>query len=232
MADRSEVQVWWLPSGSEGDDEAGSSALLDDDELARAGRFRFERDRVRFVHRHALVRRVLARYLDVAPAEITIRRTRFGRPELDPASGLSFSVSHADELTVVAVAQGCRIGVDIERLRPLDDELEIAETMFAEAEVALLRSVPLASRAHTFLELWTRKEAIVKAVGSGLSLELDRFSVIERDGRPAGRAQGSSGAWPFTIRALVPPPGFIGAVAVAAEQVELTDRTAAEVAAR
>lgn len=226
------VQLWWMPSGSEGDDEAAASALLDDDELARAGRFRFERDRVRFVKRHAFVRRVLAQYLDVAPAEITIRLTRFGRPELDPVSGISFSVSHADELTVVAVARGCRVGVDIERLRPMDDGLEIAQTMFAEAEVAFLRSVPPSLRAQAFLELWTRKESVVKAVGRGLSLELDRFSVVERDGHLTERAQGDSGALPLTIRALDAPPGYIGAIAVGADQFELTDRSAAEVAVR
>lgn len=221
-----------MPSAIEGDDEASSSALLDDDELARASRFRFERDRVRFVHRHAFVRRVLAHYLGIAPAEIAIRRTPLGRPELDPRSGISFSVSHADELAVVAVARGCRVGVDVERLRPLDDALEVAETMFAEPEVALLRSVPQSSRAYTFLELWTRKESVVKAVGRGLSAGLDGFSVVEGDGRLAERAHSPLGAWPLTIRTLDPPLGYVGAVAVDLGQFELTDRSAAEVAVR
>jgi len=148
---------------------------------------------------------------------------RVGRPELDPLLGISFNVSRAGALTVVAVAQGRSVGVDIERQRPIDEALGIAESMFSEPEYELLRSVPPASRSHAFLTLWTRKESLVKAVGGGLSLGLDWFDVSEQDDRGVGRPRGPRGVLPFTIGRLDAPPGYVGAVTLGGERIGFSD---------
>jgi 4'-phosphopantetheinyl transferase len=218
-----QVDVWWLHS-ARGNVEAGSLEPLDDAEKARARRFRFQQDRVRFVDRHVFVRRVLASYLDVEPGDVTIRISPYGRPQLDRSTGFGFSVSHSDELAVLAVARTHGVGIDIERVRPTDGELEIAATMFTKPELTLLRTAAPDSRAQLFLELWTRKESLVKAIGRGLSLRLDSFSVVDGDGRWFTRPRGPSGALPFAIDSLVAPPGYVGAVAIAAERFDIVDR--------
>ena len=88
--------------------------------------------------------------------------------------------SQADDLTMVAVAQGRRVGVDVERLRHIGDAAEIADALFTPREAELLRSMSPASRSRAFLTLWTRKESLVKAIGGGLSMPLDSFTVLTR----------------------------------------------------
>jgi 4'-phosphopantetheinyl transferase len=195
--------------------------VLDASELARAERFRFERDRVRFVLRRAFARRVLARYLGVDPSAVTIRRTATGRPELDPPGAISFSTSHSDGTSVIALASGAPVGVDIERLRPIPDAMGIAQGLFAEQEVELLRSVPPASRSRIFLTLWTRKESVVKALGGGLSIALDGFLVLSDGDDEVGRPRSRWGTLPFAFAQLDEPRGYIGAVTVAGAQVAI-----------
>lgn len=219
---RSEVELWWTFTNRM-EDDTGAIAVLDADERARAERYRSERDRARFIHRHAFARRILAGYLSVEPAEIPIRVSPRGRPSLGRSSRLHFSTSHADDLAVVAVARGRRVGVDIEHIRPIDGALEIAEGLFANQEIALLRSTSGASRNRVFLELWTRKESFVKAAGGGLSIPLDRFDVVARGGGAVTRSQHPFRLLPFTIAQFVRPDGHVGAVTLAGEHVEIHD---------
>jgi 4'-phosphopantetheinyl transferase len=194
-------------------DSVGPSATpvgLDDDELARAERFRFARDRERFVARRAFLRRTLARCVGVEPGEITYRVSPLGRPELDPRFGLAFSASHADGLACVAVSRNRLVGVDIERLRPLDDLMELTRSACSPAEALELDALPRAARAEAFLDLWTRKESYVKAIGTGLSLALARVEVGRGSDGPR-RVAGSDE--PFTFVRLRAPAGWLGSVA-------------------
>ena len=155
--DVAEAHVWWMPADSAPADEATVASWLDDGEQARAECFRFKLDRARFVRRHAFVRRLLAAYLDIPPGAVTIHHTPLGRPVLDPSCGISFNVSQAGELTVVAVTRDRDVGVDIERVRPLDEALDIARAWFSAQDVAVLLAMPRARRSLAFLSLWTRK---------------------------------------------------------------------------
>ncbi len=186
--------------------------LLSDVERARAGRFRFERDRVRFVARRAFLRKVLASSIGTAPAAVRLRISAQGRPELDPPSELSFNGSHSDGLAVVAVAYQRIVGVDIERIRPVDDALDLARGSFSREETELLRAAPASTRSLAFLTIWTRKEAFVKAMGAGLSMPLDVFDVSDSgDGRTV-RPGSSGGEWPFVFAGLEGLAGYVGAV--------------------
>jgi 4'-phosphopantetheinyl transferase len=213
-ADRGAVRILleWVDAASERE----GIAILDDEERARAERFSFERDRRRFVARRAFLRRVLAGYTGAAPASLRYHRSSFGKPELVAADGLTFSTSHAAGLAIVAVATHGEVGVDVERLRPMPDALDIARRFFAAAELEHLRSVPTSMRSRAFLRLWTRKEAYVKAVGRGLSMPLADFDVLER---AVGRAAHSGDAgerpairlWPVEV-----PAGYVAALATSA----------------
>jgi 4'-phosphopantetheinyl transferase len=223
-----EVDVWARSAGDSEEPEAGLE-LLDDAERARATSFAFQRDRDRFVRRHVFARRVLAGYLGIDPAAIGIRPSPLGEPQIEPPCGVFYSLSQADDLTVLAVAQGRRLGVDIERLRHIDDALGIAAGLFAAPEVKLMRSVPPASRSSVFLKLWTRKEAVVKTIGGGLSIPLDGFSVLTQAGVAAGQPGDPIWDQPVAFASLVLPRGYVGTVATADGRVAVRYKDAATV---
>jgi 4'-phosphopantetheinyl transferase len=155
--------------------------LLSADERERRSRFVFPRDRHRFLVTRALVRTVLSRYADVAPADWTFVVNTYGRPEIAPrhprAGMLSFNVSHTHSLVVLGVGCGRALGVDTENVRARQAPLEIAERFFAPTEVAALRALPEADQSRRFFEYWTLKEAYGKARSMGLSLPLREFAV-------------------------------------------------------
>lgn len=196
-------------------DDPGAAGIshgwLDAAELLRAGRYRFEQDRLRFVARRVFLRRVLAKYLDVPPKRV---RYKDGHswPELAQRTDLVFSTSHADGLAIVAVARDRRLGVDIERLRPVPEALELGRSLFARAEADHLEATATHDRAAAFLRLWTRKEAYVKALRVGLSMPLDTFSVLER--AVPGGLEASVGGERFELASIDILPGYVGSVAV------------------
>ncbi len=186
---------------------------LDDDERARAGRFRFERDRRRFVARRAFLRAVLAGALDIAPADIRYRTSGTTRPELEAVYDLSFSTSHSGDLAVVAVSRERIVGVDIGVVRPIPDAQDLAAAFFTAREHEVLEATPIEGRSTAFLRLWTRKEAYAKAVGLGMTLPFQDFEVLDGDaGGPPVVAPLGAGR-PFVLSGLDDLPGYVGTVA-------------------
>jgi 4'-phosphopantetheinyl transferase len=212
------VQVW-STRVDEAADLGALAEVLDAHERARAERFRFQRDRARFVARRAFLRKVLAGYVGVPPDGIRYLTSSLGRPELDPAGGLTFSTSHADGLAVVAVASGRPVGVDLERVRPIPDALELASRFFSAREHEHLASLPDAIRSAAFLRLWTRKESYVKAIGAGMSRPFGDIDVLDPRGKLARRLRVRGGAGSFAFADLSGLPGYVGAVAVSGAHV-------------
>ncbi len=219
VPDAYEVHVWSSPLHGE-DAPAEALALLDDPERARAERFRMERDRARFISHHAFTRRVLARYLGVAPTDIDIRAAAHGKPEIDPGYGVMFNTSRSGGLSLVAVARR-HVGVDVERVRTLDDVLQLADGLFSDKERQFLRTVPRAFRNEAFLALWTRKESVVKTFGMGLSVPLDSFEVGDKTAGPDGPWRGQLGRAPFVVEQLDVPSGWVAAVSVAGTRLSI-----------
>lgn len=214
------VHVWseWV------DDRAGLGTLLellDDDEQARAGRFHFDRDRARFVARRAFLRSVLAGYLGMAPARVRYRRSANGKPELAGTDGISFSATHSDGLATVAVATGRLLGVDVERIRPIPDAVEVAARVFTRREHEHVASVAEPARSSAFLRLWTRKESYVKAIGAGMSLAFTTFDVLDGEDGLAPRLPGTDAGPTIGLVSLDGPHGYIGSVAASGSPVTL-----------
>jgi len=164
--------------------------LLSPDERQRQARFHFPDDRKRFLLTRAAVRTVLSRYAPVAPVDWVFTANEYGRPAIAElhrqAMGLSFNLSHANGLIALGVCHNRALGVDSENLATRPASPGIAERFFAHAEVVALNSLPESERHLRFFELWTFKEAYIKARGKGLSIPLDRFSFSFAD--PAGIA--------------------------------------------
>ena len=196
--------------------------LLDAGERERAARFHFALHRLRFVHGRGLLRRMLGHGTGIAPAAIRFDHGAQGKPRLaDQTSvqggGLDFNLSHSGPLALLALSDGAQIGVDIELPREMPDLLAIARRNFAPAEFRAMTAWPEHSRADAFLACWTRKEAFVKALGSGLSMPLADFEVsLDPDG-PAQLRHVADPAHPisdFTVWAGRVPGGGLAATIV------------------
>lgn len=166
------------------------AAWMNPDEAARQARFLFERHRHQFLVARALVRSTLSRYAAVEPAKWRFTHNHWGRPDLDPEHGLGdlrFNLSHTDGLVAVAVARG-ELGVDVEDTWRRSHTDQIAEHFFAPAEVAALRALPQSRQHGRFFELWTLKEAYIKARGMGLAISLHHFAYALDPGPAIGLA--------------------------------------------
>lgn len=198
-----EVHCWRVRLDVSRDAVAGHRATLAADEQARSERFRYGRDRRRFVVARSALRRTLAQYLGVPPNRIGFATNAFGKPSLRPGFGarLGFNLSHSADLAVIAVALGADVGVDVERVHRETDGIppahaEVARQFFSAAEQAHLAELPPARRARAFLQAWTLREAYLKARGEGLTDE-----PVEWRGR-------------WTFFPLRPTPDSVGALAV------------------
>ena len=157
-----------------------STSYLSKGEIARADRQIFPANRQRFITSHVFLRRVLARYTRLSPGDIEFDYGTHGKPGLSSmmrSPGLQFNLSHCDRLAIVAVASRSTVGVDVETVRSLPDYEDIAGRFFREREYASLMALPAIERPKAFFRCWTRKEAVMKAVGLGLSMPLDCFEV-------------------------------------------------------
>ncbi|HLZ26218.1 MAG TPA: 4'-phosphopantetheinyl transferase superfamily protein [Chloroflexota bacterium] len=175
------VDVWRvrLDHCAEGD-IPGYRGILAPDELARAARFVFDRDQRRFVVARAALRQVLAAYLAAAPQHLEFDYGPRGKPALRGRPGsapLRFNAAHSEALALVGVANRHDLGIDLEYARPMPDARSIAERYFTLSERAALGAAEDGTVPYTFFTYWTRKEAVLKATGDGLSLPLDRVDV-------------------------------------------------------
>ncbi|MFD4371247.1 4'-phosphopantetheinyl transferase family protein [Streptomyces sp. NPDC058486] len=201
------VEVWLtgVPGGAAG---AASEAygILDEEERRRVGEFVTTGGRDRYVWAHVVLRRVLASYTGVAPAELRFgREGRYGRPVLrDAGAPVGFSLSHSHGLVAVAVAAGA-VGVDVQRECP-PGTVEACLARLHPRERAELERLGPSRRAVEFTRLWARKEAYLKGLGTGLGRP-PRADYLG-DGEPAARPAG------WGVGAVAAQAGYAAAVAV------------------
>jgi 4'-phosphopantetheinyl transferase len=226
------VQVWCASLEQDETSVAAFFQTLSLDEKARAQRFYFARDQRHFVVGRGVLRDILSRYLDLPPQELLFSYGPKDKPSLAPALvqaspkalALRFNLSHSGGLALYAFTDGREVGIDIERLRPLDDAEHIARRFFSMHEVQVFCALPTHLRLEGFFNCWCRKESYIKATGDGLSMPLDRFTVslipgesarfLHVEGDPAEAAR-------WSLRELHPAPGYTAAVCVEGEGWEL-----------
>ena len=220
------VHVWAITVDSL-DDTSPHLASLSTAEWDRAQAFRFERDRHRFIARRDALRQLLGRYLALEPAQIEIDEGGGRKPTLGGshrkrvATGISpdirFNCSHSNGVALLVFARDMPVGVDLERVRPMPEVEDVARRFFSPHEYCALVKMPPEDRLAAFYECWTRKEAVVKALGHGLAMPLNSFTVSFAPGQPAQLVQldtGEPGDW--RLMRLRPSPEFSAALAVRA----------------
>lgn len=208
-----EVRVLVVPLDRAG---AALESALDDVDRARAARFVFPELRRRFVAAHAGLRTALGAILCAAPAALRFVEGEHGKPSLVPATDLRFNLSHSGDLALLAVARGRELGVDVEDVKPRTMLEQVAARFFSPYEAAALRALPPAERASAFFRIWTRKEAFIKAKGSGVFLGLHTFdvSVLEHAELVATRPDPAERERWTLCDLPAPLPGFAAALAV------------------
>lgn len=165
-----EVHLWRFPLASSPVSLPTLKSTLAADELQRAARLLDPRKAASFIVARARLRQILASYLAVDPAEIAFTYGEQGKPALlEPASTLTFNLSHSGAWALLAVAQGMEIGVDLEQIDPFLAYERLAARFFSPEENAALLAAPEVRRRRQFYRLWTRKEAQLKGVGGGFS---------------------------------------------------------------
>lgn len=190
------------------------------DEWMRANQFVFQQDRRNFIVTRGILRDILSNYIHCQPADVCFRYETNGKPLLSlPAasSRLDFNLSHSSGLLVVAITPGKRVGVDVERIRPLPDLNLIASHSLSEYEQDMLALITGEGKRFGFFRCWTRKEAYLKALGNGLSTPLDSFDMSLSTDSPAGMLSNrldpnEVSRWSFYT--FVPLQGFVGALAI------------------
>ena len=181
-----DIEIWQAQLDPGPEAVSQCSALLSPDERLRASRFHFERDRRRFIVARATLRILVGKSLDVAPADIAFGYTESGKPFVEkPAEGIHFNISHSEDCALYALSAVRALGVDIECVERKIDHHSIARRFFTRNEWSTLQQLPDSIMKRVFFSVWTRKEAIAKAMGSGLALPFDQFEVTtDADARP------------------------------------------------
>lgn len=196
--------------------------LLTPDELKRAGRFHFERDRRRFVAGRAMLRQLLGAYVEDEPAALRFVYGPYGKPALSrrpSGQQLQFNVTHSGPIAVYAFARGTPVGIDVEEVRELNDIELIAGQFFSSIEVDLLRRLDPADRRREFLRLWTQREAFGKARG----VDLDQALTLNGTRRSARIWQGTddSSRRRWQITPVRPASNYVGSVAYSGERLRM-----------
>jgi 4'-phosphopantetheinyl transferase len=216
MAAATTIDVWVIHLNAiAADCGAFLDRFLSVREQERAQRYVFARDATRFRVCRAVLRIVLAWYVQDAPERILLETGPCGKPFLGQTSAVHFNVSHSAGLGAIACTTVGEVGIDIELVRQDLASREIALTNFTKKEAALVAAEATRTQALKFFRLWTRKEAVLKAVGCGITQGLDSVDVSQepptvvslngKAGHPAGPL--------WLVRDLQRMENFVGAVA-------------------
>lgn len=198
------ISLWLIPLDTDPAD-ADRTSLLSEHEKAKANRFHFERDARRYRASHTALRTLLAQATGLPAKELVFVEGRFGKPRLSGVGQPHFNMSHSADWALIGLCADAPIGVDIEVPRDMSDLESLAERNFTPTEYNALLAVDPPQRLQAFLRCWTRKEACLKALGSGLSIEPGVFEA-GIDPSPRRTAIGVEGqACGMTVHSLALP---------------------------
>jgi 4'-phosphopantetheinyl transferase len=211
-----ELHVWRAETTLAADALAAILSALPDDEQHAAQQVRIPAARARFIVARGLTRWLLAHYLQCDVRAVQLTYGPIGKLHLAPPEPLRFNATHSGDLVLVAIARDADVGVDVELLRPLPKFQELAERYYCQREIATLAALAADARHAAFFLAWTRKEALLKGVGKGLTFPLCDVEVTLTPGEPArllkfGDTPGDAAPW--RLWHLEPGEGYVGAVA-------------------
>ncbi len=200
------------------------SKILSSDEIDRANKFYFERDKNRFIVARGTLRKILSLYLNIESHKLKFSYSDRGKPNL-PSSSILFNLSHSQDLALYAITTVNLIGIDLEYIRPLADAESLAKRFFSPQEYNLISQLPPQQQPEIFFKMWTCKEAYLKATGDGLAGGLEKVEVFFTPEQPIrflninGDVQEAS-RW--YLYQFIPQSNYIAAVAAVGKSQNLS----------
>lgn len=213
-----ESHIWYFDIESVSNEIEFYKGFLSSEEIAKADRFKFTKDKTISILARGALRILSGRYLHLSPNTIKFRYGKYGKPDYGFPVPLKFNISHSGNLIVIAFVKNCQLGVDIERIRQDFNVLDIAEKFFSDMEIKMLHDVQQDDVYKAFYRCWTRKESFIKAKGSGLSFPLARFTVslndneaklLKTEWNPAEKEK-------WKLFSFEPASGYVGALSIGA----------------
>jgi 4'-phosphopantetheinyl transferase len=220
-----QVHVWQVSLKTVPGAETESAVALSPDELERAGKFKFPSDRVHFMISHSRLRLILSKYCDCQPGEFIFRYNSCKKPFIsNPESeDLKFNMSHSDDLMLVGICKRNEIGIDVEKVREMNELENIANENFSAKEIKYLKDS--SDKTNTFFQIWTRKEAVIKAIGQGIYFPLKSFHVVLKSPEspePLVRLHTTAGENQLRTSELVVSEGYIASLAINSDRFKIS----------
>jgi 4'-phosphopantetheinyl transferase len=216
-----EMHVWRFSLDADSSVIEHLSNSLSPDEIERAERFLFDDIRRRFIVCRAAQRAILAAYLGELPHQLRFQYENLGKPSLSAMTGdppILFNLANSKSLGLLGVTQGVELGIDVEKIRAVQRLEGLAQRFFADIEIRQLESIGEEDREQAFFRIWTRKEALLKAVGKGLTFPLDQVIVSLLEAEPCRVVHfGDDDPSTWWLAHLAPQSGYFGAVACRTE---------------
>lgn len=171
------IHIWMIPLPPKAAISQKECLVLSEEEKARANRFYFELHRMRFIASRSSLRFILSRYLNVLPETLIFSYNQYDKPFLaHPLTDLQFNLSHSEDQAVLAVAKTHEVGIDIENIKQAHHD-KVLKRYFSSEDYNLIQALPKEAQSPAFYQLWARKEAILKAIGTRFSQTLIELSV-------------------------------------------------------
>ena len=174
------IHLWWISLDVSEEKLQNLIALLSESEKIKADRFKFPQHQRRYQAVHGILRIILSRYLNIDPTQINFTHSDRGKPYLTDdcnSVNLQFNLSHSENMAIVGISRDRRIGVDLEKMRPMENAEQLAERFFCASEYDLFAQTIPEERDQLFFQLWTAKEAYLKATGEGISGGLNQVEI-------------------------------------------------------
>jgi len=228
-----EIQVWSVAASELQGVFETLEQFLAEDEMHRADKYRFDRDRTLFVTCRGLLRVLLAAFTGLDPRHVQFATGPVGKPYLVTQEGLAairFNVSHSHGRVLLGFSRVRELGVDVEQVRAMDDLEGLAQRYFAPEEQTDLANRDDGGRLRHFFTIWALKEAYLKGTGKGLTTPLDSFYVSPLGDPPESTryaviGRTGDGVGPWSLRTLPNISGFAAAIAVEGAGWYLSERT-------
>ena len=207
----SDIHVWVASLSPAASREQGRT--LSEDELARASRYRFDRDRRRFETSRSILRRILGDYTGTPPERVRLSLGEYGKPRVAETSHrFRFNLSHSGDAFALAITTRHEVGIDLECVRPITGVEQLAAAVFSTNERYWLRQLGGSAKLHFFFRIWTAKEALLKAAGTGFIDDVSVLNVVTAEGALGRRISWRNGLW-----RLSPVPvenGLVASIAI------------------
>ncbi len=177
MLKDNELHIWCIPYLQACKSKMIVESVLSPDELIQASQFKFKELQQKFLLRRTILRKILGRYCGSSPKKLNFCTTSYGKPYITGDINISFNFSHSNELAYVAITNDLPVGIDVELIEEFDSKEKVAKQFFSPKEYTEYTNLEPHKKLEAFFDIWTRKEAFIKAIGEGLSYPLDQFQV-------------------------------------------------------